>query len=130
MVNTTKEKNNFKEILIKEFKEFENHLNGSLPSDLHDLRKDALKHFESLGFPNRKDEEWKYTNIDPITKLDFHQVFSKEKSVLTKKDVERFLIPELNANTIVLINGKYSDDLSNIKSDPNKIYISSFKEAQ
>ena len=57
MANTTLEKNNFKENIIKEFKKFENHLNSSSLVALHDLRKDALKHFDTLGFPDRKDEE-------------------------------------------------------------------------
>jgi Fe-S cluster assembly protein SufD len=130
MTDTTKEKNNLKESLIKEFTKFESHLNGSSSIALHDLRKDALNHFKTLGFPNRKEEEWKYTDIAPIIKHDFQQVFSKEKSDLIREDIEEFLIPGLNADTIVLVNGKYSDDLSNIKSDSKQLSICSFKEAQ
>ena len=130
MANTTLEKNNFKENIIKEFKKFENHLNSSSLVALHDLRKDALKHFDTLGFPDRKDEEWKYTNTDLITKHDFHQDFSINTTSLYAKEIKKFFIPELDANIAVLVNGKYSDDLSNIKDDSNKIYISSFKEVR
>ena len=130
MTNTITEKNNFKENIIKEFKKFESHLNGSSPIALHDSRKEALNHFKTLGFPNRKNEEWKYTNISPIIKHDFQQVFSKGKSDLIREDIEGFLIPGLKANLIVLVNGKYFDDLSNIKSDSKQLSICSFKEAQ
>jgi len=130
MVNTKIEKSGLKDKLLAEFKTFEKHLNSSSSNALHDLRKDALKHFKELGFPNRKDEEWKYTNIDPITKLDFHQEFSTNATGLTEKEIKKFFIPGLNTIIAVLVNGKYSDNLSNIKNDSNNIFVSSLKEAQ
>ena len=44
------------------FKDFENRLNGQKSTDLHQLRKKALKSFQELGYPTTKHEEWKYTN--------------------------------------------------------------------
>ena len=35
------------------------------------LRESAMDRFEQLGFPSVKEEEWKYTNVAPISKLNF-----------------------------------------------------------
>ncbi len=40
------------------------------------LRESAMDRFEQLGFPSVKEEEWKYTNVAPITKLTFNPALS------------------------------------------------------
>ena len=35
------------------------------------LRAGAMELFLELGFPSAKDEEWKYTNVAPISRIDF-----------------------------------------------------------
>src|SRR5262249_37935921 len=39
------------------------------PFWLRDIRRDAMRSFSELGFPTTRDEEWRFTNIGPITKL-------------------------------------------------------------
>jgi len=41
------------------------------PSWLRHAREDAFARFERIGFPSVKEEEWKYTNVAPIAKLQF-----------------------------------------------------------
>src|SRR5438046_2815341 len=38
---------------------------------LDDLRKRAMAQFRSAGFPNSKQEEWRFTNVAPIAKTPF-----------------------------------------------------------
>ena len=45
---------------------FEQSLNGSKERPLHQFRRAAMKRLDTLSFPTRRDEEWKYT---PITRL-------------------------------------------------------------
>src|SRR5256885_12376351 len=35
------------------------------------LRESAMESFQELGFPSVKDEEWKYTNVAPIARIEF-----------------------------------------------------------
>src|SRR2546429_7053151 len=35
------------------------------------LRESAMESFQELGFPSVKDEEWKYTNVGPIARIEF-----------------------------------------------------------
>ena len=46
------------------------------PSWLRRMREDSFAHFERVGFPSVKEEEWKYTNVAPIAKLQFVPAFA------------------------------------------------------
>ena len=68
---------------------------GQLKNDSHALlRKESIQRFAELGFPTTKNEEWKYTNVLPITKVDFRNSTPADKFKLTKEDIKDFLICE------------------------------------
>ncbi len=61
-----------KEKLVSSFLAFENKGGLDLDSKTHELRLKAIQNFEDQGFPSKKDEEWKYTNLKTaIKKNDF-----------------------------------------------------------
>ena len=121
---------NLKEKLLSEFTAFEKDLNGESSTPINNIRNEARDCFESLGFPDRKAEEWKYTKPNSITKYNFSQSFSKEESDIPEIEVGKFLIPGLETNIIVLVNGRYSNQLTKIISDPKDVFVCSFNEAQ
>jgi Fe-S cluster assembly protein SufD len=123
-------KKDLKETLLSEFKSFEKHLNGASADPLHIIRINAKECFDRIGFPERKAEEWKYTNTNSITRYDFHQFLPKKDSDLTQKDFEQFLTDGLETNIILLINGRYSYKLSKTISNTQEVYIGSFKDAR
>ena len=53
------------------FNEIEKNLNGAGKQKIHQIRKNAISHFHNSGFPRTKDEEWKYTDISPLTEINF-----------------------------------------------------------
>jgi Fe-S cluster assembly protein SufD len=112
-----------KEILLFNFKSFESKLNGKAGTQTHTKRKEALLSFEKLGFPNTKNEEWKYTNVSPALEKNYK---FPEKSSLNKKDIQSFLFKVTNANNIVFINGKFSKELSDIVSPADSFVITNF----
>ncbi len=122
------QKTDLKEQLIKDFQIFENNLNGSAASPVHAIRKEAIAAFEKNGFPTIKMEEWKYTNVKPLLEQDL-KCFTGKPDQLSKKDVEKFLVPGMEANVITLVNGCYIKDLSNIISKHPKAFIGSFADA-
>jgi len=118
-----------KEKILSEFGEFENSLNGEKSSAIHTVRKEAKNVFESIGFPINKTEEWKYTNPSRITNNNFHQDFSREDTLLTADKLAPFLIPGLDLNILVLLDGKYSKRLSKvIDGGTGETFIGSFRE--
>ena len=56
---------NFQEKLLDSFIAFEQDVD--LLNPIHKDRKDALKRFEELGFPSKKDESWKYTSLKSLS---------------------------------------------------------------
>jgi Fe-S cluster assembly protein SufD len=52
-------------------------------SDLHEIRTNAIKTFETKGFPTKKEEAWKYTSLNsPCLKNDFQRCFQSRKMQL------------------------------------------------
>jgi len=72
------------------------------------LREQAKNELQNLDFPTSKTEYWKYTRVGKI--------INKKYKVTQVNDlaIEPFLIPGLDSNIIVLINGFYIAPLSSI----------------
>jgi len=84
-------------------------------------RKQAITQFEKVGLPGSKQEEYRYT---PITKnLEKNFNWNTSATVSTTDSIADFLIPDLNANILVFVNGKYSALLSKIVSLESEVKI-------
>ena len=103
-----------KEKLLSSFLAFEN--NVDLDSPVHDIRSSAIKNFEEKGFPNKKEEAWKYTSLNALQKVDF-SIFPKEENTLEYKDVKKYFLHEVDTYKIVFIDGVYSSYLSETTHD-------------
>lgn len=90
---------------------FENELNGEANTPVHAMRREAFKNFETLGFPTKRNEEWKYTNLKPILKADY-KLFPKSEEDIEFKDVKKYFLNEIDSYKVVFINGVYSSWLS------------------
>ena len=72
---------------------------------MNDLRLNALANFSRMGFPTRKHEEWKYTDISPILKTSFSLPGSfafetKKEEILARLNIKEDVI------LVVLENGR------------------------
>ncbi len=105
-----------KDKLESSFLVFENELNGDRNSYAHKIRQKAFKVFEQRGFPTKRDEEWKYTNLRPYLKHDY-RIFPKEENPLEFKDVKRFFLSDVDTYKLVFIDGVYSSWLSETTHD-------------
>src|SRR5438874_1923449 len=54
------------------------------PAWLQTLRESSFAEFERAGFPNVKQEEWKYTNLTPITRTNFVPVLTANGTSLSR----------------------------------------------
>ena len=103
-----------KEKLVSSFMAFENTLDVDSP--LHDIRTEAIKIFETEGFPTKREEDWKYTSLNSVLKHDY-SVFPKHENALEFKDVKKYFIHEIDSYKIIFIDGKYSSHLSQTTHD-------------
>ena len=80
---------------------------------LDEERKAALQKFEAKGFPTKKDEEYKYTNLKEITEKTYN-FFPTEEHHITKYQLDTLHLGEENFDWIVFINGKLHKEFSKI----------------
>ncbi len=95
--------------------------------DNKSLRDSAIAEFETLGFPTLKNEEWKYTPLNFINKIDFN--IAEKSSKINFKTIEPFLLKENRENYLVTINGVYSDELSKFNGVKDGIIVCSLNTA-
>lgn len=93
---------------------FEDHVNVN--DAVHDIRSEAIKNFETKGFPSKKEEAWKYTSLNSLQKVDF-SVFPKQENTLEYKDVKKYFLHEIDTYKIVFVDGVYSSYLSETTHD-------------
>ncbi len=111
-----------KDKLISSFIAFENKGIVDLDSSIHNIRTKAIQNFEKLGFPNKKDEEWKYTNLRPLLKQDF-SLFTETKETVGYKNVKPFLINEIDSYKLIFIDGVFNNFLSETTHDECDVCI-------
>jgi Fe-S cluster assembly protein SufD len=113
------------ENLISAFEELSLKLDGMLPEYVKERRKEAASSFRNLGFPTKKQEEYKYTDFSPALKKDYR---IGNSSNLSESDLKPFYYQNLEANVIIIINGTYSPSLSKIEE--TSLEISDFAESK
>ena len=81
-----------------------------LPKKNIDLRKKNLDKFINLGFPNRREEEWKFSDLNKIISSNIKdlkyfnkELFNKEKKSIIPKNVLSYKLFE--HNKILITNG-------------------------
>ena len=99
-----------KEKLLSSFIAFENQ-DSSDSLFLNELRGEAIKNFETSGFPSKKDEAWKYTSLRSVLKQDY-SLFPKSEPSIQYGDVQSFFVDDIDTYKIVFIDGKYAAHLS------------------
>jgi Fe-S cluster assembly protein SufD len=103
-------------------------LNGG-NSRLHALRKEAIERFEALGFPKRKAEAYKYTNIQQVLKRSYTLQLAPREPHVTAEDIAPFLVSDLEAHVLVLVNGRFNEALSSIGELPEGAIVTGFADA-
>jgi|TARA_B110000495_G_scaffold186863_1_gene185775 Fe-S cluster assembly protein SufD len=82
-------------------------------SALRDLRLKAFDRFKEIGFPNKKWEEWQFTDFSLIKNSNFHLSWNYDLPTIPKN------IPGRIQNTylIFIVNGHYQPQLSDIPKE-------------
>ncbi|MDT0685348.1 Fe-S cluster assembly protein SufD [Autumnicola psychrophila] len=103
-----------KDKLVSSFLAFEEDFGND--NDVHEIRSQAIKDFETMGFPSRKQEDWKYTSLNSVLKHDY-SVFPKKEEAIEYKDIKKYLIHDIDTYDLVFIDGIFSSHLSQTTHD-------------
>lgn len=112
--------------LVADFSAHETLMNGKSENEFNQTKKQAMRQFESLGFPSAKHEEWKYSNVKNLINADYS--FNSEHQV-TAELAENVQIPGLEGNILYFVNGRYEASLSKIVSPASEVTILPLNEA-
>lgn len=91
------------------------------------LRESAFDRFEQLGFPAMHEEEWKYTNLAPLSKM----VFERQAVQNLSEDyrLEQFTYEETRRSQLVFVNGIYRAEMSALDALPEGIVVLDLADA-
>lgn len=76
------------------------------------VREQSLIQLNGAEFPHRRMEDWRFTDLKPITRTDF--VPFNEAGIQPAINVEKYFIPESDRSRLVFINGEYQEKYSSI----------------
>jgi Fe-S cluster assembly protein SufD len=96
----------------KELIELYNHnaasINSNIGASVNSFRGKALSDFNMFGIPDKKNEAYRYTNIEPFFKGDYVSEFANDSFFkVNLRDIFRCDVPELDTYVILILNGFY-----------------------
>jgi Fe-S cluster assembly protein SufD len=101
---------------------------GGKPQWLAGLRQAAIDRFATQGFPPARDEDWRFTNIAPITNGAF-RLAGVHAPGRTTPDVRRFVYDLPGSPILVFINGRFVESLSTTSHVPAGVRIKNLASA-
>ena len=122
------DKNNIGWYLTR-FDSFERGLNGASKTPIHLMRKAAIARFAELGFPAPKHEEWRFTNIAPITRTSFAPAPAPVAGSITRETIAPFTFGNLKCSLLVFVNGHFVEGLSFLSNLPKGVKATSLARA-
>ncbi len=121
-------KDSFQNILKEKFRDVLDSDAHSLNGYMHGIRESAFNNFTALGFPTRKNEDWKYTSVNFINNIDFIPATEPTSPAFSADDINRFLYEDIYENIIVLYNGFYNKGLTRLDGKTG-IVVTSLRDA-
>ncbi len=93
---------------------------------LNERRAQALERANALTVPTSRDEEWRFTDISALTKLNFRPAADAPR--LTMADISGFVVPEAIAR-LVFVDGVFAPALSAVTGLPQGVVVASLATA-
>jgi Fe-S cluster assembly protein SufD len=93
---------------------------------LNERRAQALERANALTVPTTRDEEWRFTDISPLTKVRFRPVAAAPR--LAMADIAPFIAPEATAH-LVFVDGVFAPELSASAGLPYGVVVTNLAAA-
>jgi len=86
------------------------------PKWLAPLRKAGLASFADQGFPTLQDEDWRFTNVAPVARLNFQPAPPAAANGAESKVIADSVFAGLGGHRLVFVNGFYCAKLSRLQA--------------
>ena len=94
------------------------------PAWIRERRDAAAKRFAEVGFPNTRQEDWRFTNVSPIAEAKFPLAagsFSQAASLVSSVAVKGSL-------RLAIVNGQFAAGLSDLSTMPKGVRIAGLRD--
>lgn len=118
-----------KEELLDLYQENEHMLNSNSSEVMNSFREEAIKQFRKKGIPTRKNEDYKYTELEPAFQKDYKYRFAPKKITFAIDDIFKCDVPELDTKTLLLLNGWFFPEDEQLQELANGVIVGSMAEA-
>ena len=99
---------------------------GDEPRDIRNVRENAFNNFLKIGYPTKKQESWRYTNLSSLVKTKY-QSSNREASKIDNNIISEHSIE--NSHRIVFVNGIFDNKFSSIKDISKQITIRNISDS-
>jgi Fe-S cluster assembly protein SufD len=127
MMNAATTPHPYMAVLEKGFSALQKNDKG-MPAWFSEIRKRAYDVFSMDGFPARKNENYRYSFLEPFFTAQYKIPESASGIGIAAEEIFRCDVPELNTHLILLINGFYHGS-ELLKTLPGGIIMGSLREA-
>ena len=121
----TSKADNGTESLVAQFAQ----LSAAQPKWLLPMRQAGMASFAQQGFPTLYDEDWRFTNVAPIAKLDFKLAVPVAVNGAESRTLNESVFAGLPGLRLVFVNGFFSAKLSGVKPVAGGVRIESLAVA-
>jgi Fe-S cluster assembly protein SufD len=104
-------------------------LKNDAPEYINIDRQKAFELFKNIGIPDKKNENYKYTDLNKEFDNGYKMYLSPKNIKFQINDIFRCDVPEINTKVILLLNGWYYDRENLITELPGGAIIGSFQKA-
>jgi Fe-S cluster assembly protein SufD len=88
---------------------------------------DARARLGELSLPAKKDEEWRFIRLRPLTSTDLVPA-SEIDAQVSQAMIDDYAVPEAKGRQLVFVNGRYSAELSDVSAVPDGVRMGSLAE--
>jgi Fe-S cluster assembly protein SufD len=114
---------------LKLYKDNINKISDSSSHYINSFRANAMEKFRELGVPTKKNEAYKYTNLNIFFDHDYNSYFMPVESDFVKAEEFRCDVADLDTHGIVLLNGFYPTINHKLRQLPSGVWVGSLNEA-
>ncbi|OFX88169.1 MAG: Fe-S cluster assembly protein SufD [Bacteroidetes bacterium GWF2_33_16] len=115
--------------LLDLFQENLSVIKNDSPDYINKIREKAIELFSKLGFPDKKNENYKYTDVKKEFDNGYKTYLSPKNIKFEIKDIFSCDVPDLNTKVILLLNGWFYDRENLLQELPGGAIIGSLQKA-
>lgn len=128
-MSTQLENINLKDKFLKQFEDHKNELFKRDTKTISGLRTQGFKAFREIGFPDKKLENWKNTDLSEVLNFDYKQEFNLDQEEINVANLFECKVHDFDTEINALLNGWYVYTDAPLKKLPEGTIMGSLARA-